>query len=82
MITYFNPPFSENVKTNIGKEFLKLVSKHFPPDHKLHPLFILDQTRALHMIYKGNGLNSRSQRLRMGISPLASKWRMRTLGAV
>ena len=38
-VMYFNPPFSKNVKTNIGKEFLKLVSKHFTPDHKLRPLF-------------------------------------------
>ena len=38
-ITYFNPPFSSNVKTNVGKEFLKLVRKHFTPEHKLHSLF-------------------------------------------
>ena len=29
-IVWFNPPFSENVKNNIDKEFLKLVDKHFP----------------------------------------------------
>ena len=29
-IIWFNPPFSQNVKTNIGKLFLKLVKKHFP----------------------------------------------------
>ena len=38
-VMYFNPPYSENVKTNIGKEFLKLVSRHFPPEHQLHNLF-------------------------------------------
>ena len=38
-IMYFNPPFSINVKTNIGKEFLKLVDKHFPPKHKCRSLF-------------------------------------------
>ena len=27
---YYNPPFSNCVKTDIGKEFLKIVSKHFP----------------------------------------------------
>ena len=26
---YYNPPFSLNVKTNIGAAFLKLVDKHF-----------------------------------------------------
>ena len=34
-IVYFNPPFGESVKNNIGKEFLKLVNKHFPPHHHL-----------------------------------------------
>ena len=38
-VMYFNPPFSKNVKTNIRKEFIKLVSKHFTLDHKLRPLF-------------------------------------------
>ena len=30
-IIWFNPPFSENVATNIRKEFFSLLSKHFPP---------------------------------------------------
>ena len=25
------PPFSEHVKTNIGRTFLNLLEKHFPP---------------------------------------------------
>ena len=29
-IIRFNPPYSMNVETNIGKIFLKLVKKHFP----------------------------------------------------
>ena len=29
-ITYFNPPFSKRVKTNIGRMFLRLIDKHFP----------------------------------------------------
>ena len=38
-ITYFNPPYSANVETNIGKEFLKLIDKYFKPGHKFHSLF-------------------------------------------
>ena len=38
-IIWFNPPFSQNVKTNIGKLFLKLVKKHFPKHHPLHKIF-------------------------------------------
>ena len=34
-ITWFNPPFSMNVRTNIGKEFLNLLDKAFPPDNPL-----------------------------------------------
>ena len=37
-ISWFNPPYSENVSTNIGKQFLKLVNKCFPPGHKLNKL--------------------------------------------
>ncbi len=37
-ITWFNPPYSRNVKTNIGKKFLNLVDKYFPKDHKLRPI--------------------------------------------
>ena len=34
-IIWFNPPFNIQVKTNIGKEFLKLLDKHFPVNHPL-----------------------------------------------
>ena len=38
-IIWFNPLYSQNVKTNIGKTFLNLVKKHFPRDHKLYKIF-------------------------------------------
>ncbi len=38
-IIWYNPPYSKNVKTNIGKTFLKLIDKHFHKDHKFHKLF-------------------------------------------
>ena len=34
-ITWFNPPFSKNVQTNLGEKFLQLIDKHFPPGHPL-----------------------------------------------
>ncbi len=37
-IIWFNPPFSNNVATNIGKKFLKLIDKCFPTSHKLHKI--------------------------------------------
>ena len=38
-VIWYNPPFSQNVKTNIGRTFIKLVSKHFPRGHKLYRIF-------------------------------------------
>ena len=35
-VTWFNPPFSDNVATNIGKKFFRLLDKCFPPGHQLH----------------------------------------------
>ena len=37
-ITWFNPPYSKNVDTNLGKEFFKVIDKCFPPGHVLHPV--------------------------------------------
>ena len=36
---WFNPPYSENVKTNIGKEFLRILQRNFHPSHKFRKLF-------------------------------------------
>ena len=41
-VIWFNPPYSLNVKTKIGKVFLKLVRKHFLRSHKLSKVFNLN----------------------------------------
>ena len=38
-IIWFNPPFSRAVMTNVGKTFLQLMDKHFPPGNPLHQIF-------------------------------------------
>ena len=38
-IIWFNPSFSLNVSTNIGKKSFSLLGKHFPKTHQLHKLF-------------------------------------------
>ena len=38
-IIWYNPPYSANIKTNIGKTFLNLMKKHFPKTNKLHKIF-------------------------------------------
>ena len=37
-VTWWNPPWSDNVKTHIGKEFIKIIKTSFPPNHKLHKI--------------------------------------------
>ena len=38
-IIWFNPPFCKSVKSNIGRIFLRLYSKHFPRNHTMHKIF-------------------------------------------
>ena len=38
-IIWFNLPYSKSIKTNIGRIFIKLISKHFPPNHKFVKIF-------------------------------------------
>ena len=38
-IIWFNPPYSQAVKTNVGRQFLKLIDKHFPPGNPLNTIF-------------------------------------------
>lgn len=38
-IIWFNPPFNKKVSTNVAGQFLALIDKHFPRNHKLHKLF-------------------------------------------
>ena len=39
-IIWFNPPYSVNVKTNIGRIFLRFIYKHFRRHHKYRKLII------------------------------------------
>ena len=41
-IIWFNPPYSKNVRTNVGKVFLQLLKKHFSTSHILHRIFNKD----------------------------------------
>ena len=38
-IVWFNLPYSNIVKSNVGKQFLKLVWRRFPKGHKLSKIF-------------------------------------------
>ena len=41
-VIWFNPPFSLNVKTNIGKELFKLIHKYFLRNHSFRKIFNLN----------------------------------------
>ena len=47
-ITWFNPPYSMNVETNIGKIFLKLEKKHFPRNRSFHKIFNKNNVNISH----------------------------------
>ena len=36
---WFNPPYSQNVITNVAKRFLNLLDHHFPKSNKMHKIF-------------------------------------------
>ena len=38
-IIWFNPPFSQTIKTNIAKTFFRLLDTHFPRSHSLYKIF-------------------------------------------
>ena len=48
-ITWWNPPFSLNVKTKVGAKFFKLLDKHFP---KSNPLSKIINRRTVKMSYR------------------------------
>ena len=37
-ILWYTPPFNKNLTTKFGQAFLKLITKHFPKNHPLHPV--------------------------------------------
>ncbi len=45
-IIWFNPPFSKKGQNKIVRNFLCLIDKHFPPNHKLHKIFNRNTVKA------------------------------------
>jgi hypothetical protein len=38
-IIWFNPPYSKTVRTNVARDFLRLIDRHFPKTSPLHKIF-------------------------------------------
>ena len=47
-IIWYNPPFSRNVATNVGRSFLKIVDEEFPKGHALHKIFNRNTVKISH----------------------------------
>ena len=47
-VIWFNPPFSRAVTTNVGKQFLTRMDKHFPPGNPLHQIFNRSKVKMLY----------------------------------
>ena len=47
-IIWYNPPYDRNVKSKIGKEFLKILDKCFPTSNKLHKIFNRNTVKISH----------------------------------
>jgi len=47
-ILWFNPPYSQNVETKVGKSFLQLIDQCFPKTNPLHKIF---NTNTLKLSY-------------------------------
>ena len=54
---WFTPPFNASLKTNIGKEFLKLVDKNFPKNKELNKIQKNHQNRI--QLHQQHGNNHR-----------------------
>ena len=60
-IIWFHPPFSTNVKTNIGEIFFKLLCKLFPKTNKLYKIFNKNTVKIMRNM--GSIISAHNQRL-------------------
>ena len=64
-IIWFNPPYSQSVVNNVGKYFLNLIDKHFPPHHKYRKLFNRNTVKISYscMINVKNHINQHNRKV-------------------
>ena len=51
-VTWFNPPFSKNVATNVGNKFFTLLFSCFPPNNKLHKIINKNNGKTKLQLYE------------------------------
>jgi hypothetical protein len=52
-LIWFNPPYSKNVKTNVAKNFLQLIDKHFPAEIEQAPQDLQPQYNQSKLLLHG-----------------------------
>jgi hypothetical protein len=69
-IIWFNPPFSQNVTTNIARNFLNLIEKHFPKSHKFRKIFNRNNLKVSYSCLPNitNIINSHNKKILSNIS--------------
>ena len=64
-VIWYTPPYSMSLKTHLGKEFLKLIDKHFPINKPLHKLFNRNTVKIGYSCMKNMGsiINNHNQKI-------------------
>ena len=55
VVIWYNPPYSINVKTIIGKIFFKLLQKHFSPTHPMYTIFNKNKIKISYSCFSNMG---------------------------
>ena len=74
-IIWFNPPYSKSVKTNAGGMFIKLISKHFLPNHKFVKIFNKNKIRLSYSCIPNirSKINGHNKKTRYNPSPQSNR---------
>ena len=70
-VLWFNPPFSANIKTNIGKMFFGILMKHFPEGSELAKIF--NKNLLLHAQHEVHHLRAQQEDPQRRESSLSSQ---------
>ena len=62
-IIWFNPPYNKSVKANIRTIFIKLISKHFPPNHKYIKIFNRNTIKLYSCMPKSDKKNGHNKKM-------------------
>ena len=70
---WYNPPYSQNVATDIARQFLSLITKHFPKNHKYSKLFNRNNVKCSYRTMPSMGaiINSHNARILADPEPIS-----------